>query len=88
MCILFHYPFFFKFMFGCAGYLLLCGLFSSHAEWGLLFVVGSWLLMAVAPSWCRARALGCGASVVAAHGFSRCGSQASGQRLNSWVPSA
>ena len=27
-------------MFGCAGYLLLCGLFSSHAEWGATLCCG------------------------------------------------
>ena len=36
------------FIFGCAGYSLVLGLFSSFGEWELLFLVGTWLLTAVA----------------------------------------
>ena len=38
----------FIFIFGCAGSLLLCGLFSSCSEWGLLLVAAGGLLIAVA----------------------------------------
>ena len=50
--------------------------FCSCDEWGLLCVVVHKLLIVVA-SRCGARALGARASVVAAHGLSSCGSQAS-----------
>ena len=36
------------FIFGCAGSLLLRGLFSSCGEWGLLFLAGRRLLITVA----------------------------------------
>ena len=39
---------FIYFVFGCAGSLLLCGLFSSCGEQGLLFIVAHRLLIAVA----------------------------------------
>ena len=64
------------FLFGCAGSLLLHGLFSSCGEWRLLSGCGVWVLISHTDSWvessrcrafsgCRARALerrlkGCG----------------------------
>ena len=62
--------FFCCFIFGCGGSLLLCGLFSSRGEWGLLSSAGFWLrrlllLQSTAPgqadfsgwgSWARVRA--------------------------------
>ena len=61
------------FTFGGAGSLLLHGLFSSCGKWGLLFVAGSGLLVAVASlvEYGLQRAW---ASVVVAHGLGSCAS--------------
>ena len=56
--------------------------FSHCGERGLLFVEVHGLLIVVA-SCCAARALGMGASVVVARGFSSCGAQAPERRLSS-----
>ena len=60
--------------FGCAGSLLLCGLFSSCDEWGLLFncsVLASYCV----PSLIAEHGLqGTWTSVVAAHGLNSWGS--------------
>ena len=47
--------------------------FSSCGEWGLLSVAVCWLLIAVAS---LVKLLGAGATVIAAHGLSSCGSRA------------
>ena len=56
--------------------------FSSCGERGLLFVA-CWASHCGGFSWCGARALGAGASVVAAHGLSSCGARALEHRLSS-----
>ena len=57
--------------------------FSSCGEWGLLFVVGCGLLIAVASLCCGAEAVGEQVSVVVARGLSSCGSRAPERRLSS-----
>ena len=73
--IVFVFPKNFYFIFGCAGSLLLCGLFSSCSERGLL------------PSGVRASRcsdFSClGAWALGLKGFGRCGSWALGHRLSS-----
>ena len=83
-CFFFYYNLFiYLFIFGCAGSLLLCGLFSSCGEWGLLSGCGAWASHCGGFSCCGAPAPGAWASVVAAHGLSSCGSPALEHRLNS-----
>ena len=60
---------FIYFIFGWAGSLVLCGLFSSCREWGYSVVVVGGLLTAVASLWST--------------GFSSCASGAPEHRLNS-----
>ena len=62
------------FIFGCVGSSLLCVVFSSCGEWGLLFAAVSRLLIAVASLCCGAPALGARASVVVARGLYSAGS--------------
>ena len=71
------------FIFGCAGSLLLCGVFSNCSEGGLLSSCGAQASHCSSFSCCRAQALGVQASIVTAHGLSSYGSQALGHRLNS-----
>ena len=54
--------------FGCTRSLLLCGFFSSCAEWGLLPSCDAWASYCSGLSCCRARALD--------HRLNSCGSQA------------
>ena len=56
LCFIYLKIILFIFIFGCAESLLLCGLFSSCSEWGLLLVTVSGLLIVVA-------------SLVVEHGF-------------------
>ena len=64
------------FIFGCAGFSLLCGLFSGGGEQGLLSSCSVRASHCGGFSCCRARAL--------KHvGFSSCGSQALESRLSS-----
>ena len=56
------------FIFGCAGSLLLCSLFSRGSEQGLLYSCGAWT-SCVGFSCCGAGALEC-------KGFSTCGTWA------------
>ena len=53
------------FISGCAGSSLLCELFSSCGEWGLLSTCSAWASHCGGFSSCRARPLGC-------TGFSSC----------------
>ena len=66
---------FYLFIFGCAGFLLLCGLFSS-CEQGLLSNCSAWA------SYCSGFYC-CGAWALECAGFSSCNSQALEHRLNS-----
>ena len=50
--------FFFLIIFGCIGSLLLCGLFSSCGQWGLLSCFGAQVSHCGGFSCCRAQALG------------------------------
>ena len=61
--------FIYLFIFGCAGSLLLRGLFSGCTEQGLLSGWDAWASRGDF-SWCRAWALRCSGSVVVAHGLS------------------
>ena len=71
--------FFFKvYLFiGCGGSLLLnMQFFSSFSEWELLFNCRVWASHCGSLSYCRTRALGSWASVVAEGELSTCGAQA------------
>ena len=76
------FPLYFKkfifLIFGCAGSSLLCGLFSSGGEQGLLSSCSAQASHCGGFSYCRAWA-----SVVAARGLSSCGSQTLDYRLSS-----
>ena len=74
---------FFSFAFGCAGSLLLRGLFSSCSERGLLFIALCRLLIGSGFFCCRAQAPRHRASVVAACGLRSYSSRAPERRLNS-----
>ena len=74
---------FIYFFFGCARSSLVHGLFSSHGKGGLLSNCDARVSHCSDFLCCRAQAEGVWASVVAAHGFSVCGSQGLEQRLSS-----
>ena len=57
MCTFYKFINFFK-IFGCTGSSLLCGLFSSCSEWGLLSRSGAWASHCGGFSCCGAQALG------------------------------
>ena len=69
---IFKYNFIYSFIFGYPGSSLLCGLFSSCSELGLLSHWGSWASHCSGFP-CRSRALGAWPSVIAARGLSNCG---------------
>ena len=74
-----HSPFLiiiYLFVFGCAGSLLLRGLFSSCGKEGLLSSCGDWFSHCSGFSCCRAQSVGCAGSVVAAPRPSSTGSVA------------
>ena len=62
--------YFYVFIFGCAGSLLLPGFFSSWGEQRLLSGCGAWISHCSGVSCCWAWALGCMDSVVVAHRLS------------------
>ena len=64
------YLFIYLFIFGCAGFLLLKGLFSSCSEQGLLFIAVHGLLIAVASLVTEHGLWGLQASIAVAHGLS------------------
>ena len=69
------------FIFYCAGFSLLGGLFSCHSKQSLLSHFGAWVFHCSGFSWCRVQALGC-------LRFSSCSSWALEHRLNSCGPRA
>ena len=76
--------FFLKFIFGCAGSSLLCGLFSSYGEWGLVFSCDMWASHCNGFSCCRATGPRCaGFSSCGTWAQCRCGSRALEHGLNS-----
>ena len=81
--------YFFNFIFGCAGSLLLCRLSFSCVELGLLSSCHAWASYCDSFSCFRARALRCmGFRSCSTHGLSGCGSLALEHRLSSWGPGA
>ena len=74
---------FYLFIYGCAGFLLLCRLSLVAASRGYSLVAGCGLLIAVASLIAEHGLYSVQASVVAAHGLSSCGSWAPKHRLNS-----
>ena len=74
---------FYLFIFGCVGSSLLCTGFLYLHRAGATLNCGVWASHCSGFSCCRARAVGVRASVVAARGLSRCGSQALERRLSS-----
>ena len=71
----------FKFIFGCAGSSLLCGLFFNYGEWGPLSRHGAQASHCGGFSCCGTWALGVQASVAVVHELSSCGTQALDHRL-------
>ena len=73
--MIFKITLFYLFIFGCAGFSLLCGLFSNCGEWGLLSSCGA------EASYCDG--FSCwGAQALGHTGFSSCGLWALEHRLN------
>ena len=73
---------FYVFIFGCVEFSLLCQLFSTCGQQGLLCSCGVWAFHCGGFSCCRAWALGMQASVAVAHGISSCGSWALEHRFS------
>ena len=82
----FNYISFYLFIYGCAGFLLLCRLSLVAASRGYSLVAVRGLLIAVASLIAEHGLYSVQASVVAAHGLSSCGSWAPKHRLNSVAP--
>ena len=76
--------FFYKFIYGCAGSLLLYRLFSGCGKKGLLFIAVCRLLIEMASLVVDYRLLGVQTSEAVAHGLSSCGSQTLEHRLSTF----